>query len=312
MTVQTTTMFPLVLGGSTFGWTSDEKQSFAVLDAYREAGGTMVDTADSYSHWADGNRGGESEALLGRWLAARPGAADEVLVATKVGMAPDRPGLRPENIVAACEDSLRRLGVDALDLLYVHQDDAEVPIEDVVGTFEELITAGTIRYTGLSNLAPGRVEQWMSHVEDTAGHDPIAIQPPYSLVRRAPYEQGLLGVCEDYDLDVYPYAALAGGFLTGRYRTSADTAGRVRGAGAEAYLTPDGLGLLDALDQVAQEHGTSPAAVALAWTAARPKVVAPIASARTPEQLAALLESTGLSLSGDETDLLDLASAPFA
>jgi aryl-alcohol dehydrogenase-like predicted oxidoreductase len=307
-----TTMFPLVLGGSTFGWTSDETESFAVLDAFRAAGGTMVDTADAYNHWVPGHGGGESETIIGRWLAARPGAADEVLVATKVGAAPARPGLRPENVVAAVDDSLGRLGVDALDLLYVHRDDPEVPLEEVVGVLEELLAAGKIRYTGLSNLAPGRIEQWMQIVEDTAGHDPLAIQPPYNLLRRAPFEQGVLGVCEDFDLDAYPYAALAGGFLTGSYRTEADLADRERGARVAPLLTPDGLGVVAALDEVAAAHGVTPAAVALAWTAARPQVVAPIASARTPGQLAELLASADLQLSSDETDLLDLASAPFA
>jgi aryl-alcohol dehydrogenase-like predicted oxidoreductase len=304
---------PLCLGGNVFGWTADAPTSFAVLDAYRAAGGDFVDTADSYTWRVEGNTGGDSERVLGDWMAER-GVRDEVVVATKVGSWPERPGLSPENLRAACDDSLRRLRTDHIDLYYAHRDDPDTPVEDTLGEFDELVRAGKIRYVGLSNYSAERLSTVLTLSERHGLARPVALQPHYNLVERAGYEDELAELASSADLGVMPYFALAKGFLTGKYRpgdTPPDTSGPMasaRAGGAVAYLDARGERVLGVLDEVAGAHAVPLAAVALAWLAAQPTVTAPIASARTVEQLGTILPMAELTLAPDELAALTEAS----
>jgi aryl-alcohol dehydrogenase-like predicted oxidoreductase len=228
-------IFPLNLGGNPFGWTADEAASCAVLDAFTEAGGTFVDTADAYAAWAEGNTGGESEAIIGRWMAKR-GNRDEVLVATKVGSLASRKGLAHDTVVAALEDSLRRLGTDHVDLYYAHYDDEDVPVADQVATFDEVVRAGKVRAVGLSNYSPERMRAWFETARREGLTVPAAIQPRYSLVSRAGYERDYAPVVADHGPLVFSYPALASGFLTGKYRSEADVADQPRGGGGRGSL----------------------------------------------------------------------------
>ena len=301
-------VFPLGLGGNTFGWTSDRDTSFAVLDAFTAAGGNHVDTADSYSAWVPGNSGGESETIIGEWLAAR-GNRDSVVIATKVSRHPKFRGLSRGNVLAAADASLARLRTDYIDLYYVHYDDPDVPVAEAVGVFGELQKAGKIRHVGLSNFTAPRLREWFAAAAAEGLAAPVALQPHYNLVERQAYETSLAPVAAEFGLGVLPYYALASGFLAGKYRSAADQAGAARQQAAARYLTPAGLRVLAALDSVAADHGVSPATVALAWLRTRPGVVAPLASARTIEQLPALLASAALDLTPDEIEVLDEASA---
>ncbi len=305
-------VFPLNLGGNVFGFTADETQSHAVLDAYRAAGGNFIDTADSYSHWVPGNTGGESEEIIGSWLAGRSDR-DEIVVATKVSQHPDRPGLSAENIIRAAEDSLRRLGTDRIDLYYAHFDDESVPLEETLGSFDELVRSGKVRYLAGSNYSPARVEEALA-IQDREGFARwVALQPEYNLVERAEYEQGgRRTIAEREDLAVMPFYSLAHGFLTGKYREAADAGTSVRGQGAAAYLDDRGRRILKALDEVAEDHGVEVASVAIAWLAAQPTITAPLASARTPEQLKALTAGAVLILKPEETERLTAASSPYS
>ncbi|MET9625599.1 aldo/keto reductase [Streptomyces sp. NPDC006464] len=301
-------VFPLALGGNVFGWTADEAQSFAVLDAYAAAGGNFVDTADSYSAWAEGNQGGESETIVGRWLASR-GNRDEIVVATKVGAHPSYKGLAPVTIKAAAEESLRRLGTDHIDLYYTHFDDESVPVEEIVTALDQLVKDGKVRAVAASNISPARLRASLDFAEAEGLTRYVALQPHYNLVSRDTYEGELLDTVERAGLAAVPYFALASGFLTGKYRhgTAVDSA---RAAGAGRHLeTERGRTVLDTLDAVARAHGAEPATVALAWLAARPTVAAPIASARTVEQLPALVAVADLVLDEAELAALDAASA---
>lgn len=300
-------VFPLCLGGNVFGWTADEASSFAVLDAFAAAGGNLVDTADGYSAWVDGNVGGESETLIGRWLRARAGR-DEVLVATKVSTHPDFRGLSAGNVRAAAEASLRRLQVDHLDVYYAHFDDEETPLEETVAAFSALVDDGLVRHLALSNYAPERIDAWFEITAREGFHRPVALQPHYNLVERG-FEGGLRDRAEREGLGVLPYFALAKGFLTGKYRDGA-TGGSPRAQGAAAYLDDRGRAVLDVLDEVAAGHGTSVTAVSLAWLRQQATVVAPIASARNVEQLTDLLASVEVTLGDDELAALDRASRP--
>ncbi|OLR90921.1 aldo/keto reductase [Actinokineospora bangkokensis] len=301
-------VFPLNLGGNVFGWTADEAASAAVLDAYTEAGGNFVDTADVYSAWAPGNSGGESERVLGGWMAAR-GNRSQVVVATKVGSHPERKGLRAENILAAADDSLQRLGTDYIDLYYVHRDDDhDIPVEEFLGAFGQLVEAGKVRYIAASNMTPERLEASFAAAEADAGLPRfVALQPNYNLVDRADYESTYPEVVAKHNLGVLPYWSLASGFLTGKYRDGA-TVHSQRASGASKHLNDRGRKVLAALDHVAEGHGVPVAAVALAWLKAQPGIVAPIASARTVEQLADLLPVATLELSADELAALTAAS----
>ena len=303
-------VFPLNLGGNTFGWTSGPDASFAVLDAFAEAGGNLVDTADSYSAWVEGHAGGESETVLGEWMAAR-GNRDDVVVATKVGAHPQHRGLARENVVAALEDSLRRLRTDRVELFYAHYDDEAVPVAEQAAVFDELVRSGKARAVGLSNHSPERMREWFETARRENLAVPVAIQPEYNLVARRSFEQDYAPIARAHDAAVLPYSGLASGFLAGKYRTPADLEGRARGGAAEAHLDEQGLAVVDALVAVADARGTEPATVALAWLLAR-GVTAPIASASTPGQVPALMAAPGLALTDEEVSALDRASQPFA
>ncbi|GAA3460724.1 aldo/keto reductase [Saccharothrix longispora] len=295
----------LCLGGNVFGWTADEEASFAVLDGFTRAGGNFVDTADSYSMWAEGHVGGESERVIGRWLASR-GNRDEVVVATKVGMLRGLDGLGADTVERAAEDSLRRLGVDHIDLYYAHRDDPGTPQEETLAAFDRLVRAGKVRHVAASNYTAERLASALE-VSRREGLAPfVALQQPYNLVDRA-YEGPLRDVVASAGLSSAPYWGLAKGFLTGKYRPGATVEGP-RAAAASKYLDERGLRVLRALDEVAGARGTTQAAVALAWLADRPTVAAPIASARSAEQLAALLPALELELTAAERDALTAAS----
>ncbi len=302
-------VFPLALGGNVFGWTADESTSFAVLDAYAAAGGNFVDTADVYSAWAPGNQGGESETILGRWVAAR-GNRDQVVIATKVGAHPEYKGLKPANIIAATEQSLRRLGTDSIDLLYTHFDDESTPVEEIVTTLDGLVRAGKVRQVAASNISPARLTASLefARAEGLAAY--VALQPEYNLVARDRYEGELAEVAAKFGLSAIPYYGLAAGFLTGKYREGGPAVDSVRAGGAAKHLASErGRKVLAALDTVAAAHGAEVATVALAWLAAQPTVAAPIASARIVEQLPALVAVAELELTADEVALLSTASA---
>ncbi|WML81219.1 aldo/keto reductase [Streptomyces sp. VNUA74] len=301
-------VFPLALGGNVFGWTADQDRSFAVLDAYTAAGGNFVDTADSYSAWVDGNSGGESESVLGAWFAAR-GNRDDVVLATKVSQHPEYPGLSGANIKAAADASLRRLRTDHIDLYYTHFDKPEVPVEEIVGALDELVRAGKVRHIAASNISAERLAASLEFSDREGLARYVALQPHYNLVSRDTYEGPLRDLAERSGLAAVPYYALAAGFLTGKYRpgTSVDSP---RAGGAGKHLeTERGRRVLAALDEIAEAHGAPVATVALAWLAAQPTVAAPIASARTVEQLPALLGVAELSLTDDEIAALTRASA---
>jgi len=297
----------LSLGGNVFGWTADRDTSFAVLDAFHAGGGDFIDTADGYSHWAPGNSGGESETLIGEWLASRKPA--NVVVATKVSTHPDFRGLSASNVRAAAEASLKRLGVDAIDLYYAHFDDPETPLEETVGAFAELVSDGLVRYVAVSNYTAERIREWISLAEAAGADLPVAVQPHYNLVHRTAVESEIVPVAEEFGLSLVPYYALASGFLTGKYRTTDAAGDSPRAGGAAKLATPAGLSVIDALEEIGNAHGASIATTALAWLRAQPTVVAPIASASRPEQVADLVASMSLELSGDELARLDEVSA---
>lgn len=301
-------ILPLSLGGNVFGWTADRDASFAILDEFHAGGGDFIDTADSYSSWAPGNSGGESETLIGEWLASRK--PENMVVATKVSQHQDFPGLSAANVRAAAEASLQRLGVDTIDLYYAHFDDADTPLEETVAAFANLVSDGLVRYVAVSNYSADRIRAWIE-LARAAGNDlPVAIQPHYNLVHRNEVEESIIPLAEEFDLSLVPYYGLASGFLTGKYR-SADAADQSspRAGGAAEYATPQGLRVIDTLEQVGAAHGASIAATALAWLRAQPTVAAPIASASRVEQVADLLTSARLELTADEIAALDSVSA---
>ncbi|MFB6780836.1 aldo/keto reductase [Streptomyces sp. NPDC056352] len=301
-------VFPLALGGNVFGWTADEAQSFAVLDAYAAAGGNFIDTADAYSAWVPGNEGGESEIVIGKWLAARSDRSD-IVVATKVGAHPAYKGLSATTIKAAAEQSLRRLGTDHIDLYYTHFDDETVPVEEIITALDQLVKDGKVRAIAASNISPERLQASLDFSEREGLARYVALQPHYNLVSRDTYEGELQDTAARAGLAAVPYFALASGFLTGKYRpgTSVESA---RAEKAGRHLESErGRKVLAALDKVAQERGAEIATVALAWLAARPTVAAPIASARTVDQLPALVAVAGLRLTEQELAELTEASA---
>ena len=298
----------ICLGGNVFGWTADRDDSFAVLDAYLDAGGNFIDSADSYSSFAPGNSGGESESMLGEWLAARPGARERIVLATKVGKHPEFKGLAPENVRAAADASLARLGTDRIDLYYAHADDPEVPLAETLGAFAELIGAGKVRHVAASNYSAPRLAEAL-RVADAEGLPRyVALQPHYSLVERDDFEGPLQDLAVGEGLAVFPYWGLAKGFLTGKYRPAGEEVDSPRAGAASKYLDERGIAVLAALDEVAAAHSVEPAAVALAWLRAQPTVLAPIASARNTAQLGPLIAAAELELSAAELERLDTAS----
>ena len=301
-------VFPLCLGGTVFGWTTGKERSFEILDAYAAAGGNFIDTSDSYTASAPGNSGGESETIIGEWAESR-GNRDDIVIATKVGRHPDRQGLAPANIKAAADDSLRRLRTDRIDLYYTHFDDPSVPVGDIMGALDELVTAGKVRHIAVSNIEPDRLEASLEFAEREGTARYVAIQPHYNLVSRDTYEGPRRDLAERYGLAAVPYYGLASGFLTGKYRPGGKV-DSVRAGRAAKYLeTERGRRVLAALDLVAEEQGVAVATAALAWLAAQPTVAAPIASARTPDQLPPLVESARTTLTDDQLKRLTEASA---
>ena len=303
-------VFPLALGGNVFGWTADRDTSFAVLDAYVAGGGDFVDTADSYSAWIPGNSGGESETIIGEWLASRRPTG--VIVATKVSQHPQFRGLSASNVRAAAEASLTRLGVDAIDLYYAHFDDAETPLAETVAAFGALVADGLVKRVAVSNYTADRIEEWLRLADEQGVARPVAIQPHYNLVHRD-IEHDIVPLALREDLALVPYFSLAKGFLTGKYR-SADPSGQAspRAKAAVEYATPEGLRIVDALEGIGAAHGVSIAATALAWLRAKPGGVAPIASASRLEPVADLLAGATTDLTADEVAELDRVSAEFA
>ncbi|UQA94563.1 aldo/keto reductase [Streptomyces halobius] len=299
---------PLALGGNVFGWTADEAESFAVLDAYVAGGGNFIDTADVYSAWVPGNKGGESETVIGNWLASR-GNRSDVVIATKVGAHPDYKGLSSATIKSAVDASLARLRTDYIDLYYTHYDDESVEVSEFLGALSDLVQAGKVREIAASNISALRLEESLAFSDREGLARYVALQPHYNLVSRDTYEGELADVAARNGVAAVPYYALASGFLTGKYRpdTSVDSA---RSEKAAQYLSTDrGVRVLQALDTVAAAHQAEVATVALAWLAAQPTVAAPIASARTVAQLPALLAVADVTLTEAELALLNEASA---
>jgi aryl-alcohol dehydrogenase-like predicted oxidoreductase len=294
----------LILGGNVFGWTADREASFAVLDRFVAAGGTMIDSADIYSAWAPGNKGGESETIIGEWLKRR-GRRDDVLIATKVGFAG---GLGAGNIAKAIDGSLRRLGTDYVDLYYAHRDAPDVPLEETLEAFDALVRAGKVRALGVSQIEADRLERSLDTSSENGWTGYSVLQTWYSLVERPKYEGALRDVVMRRGLGMAAFFALANGYLTGKYRGADDLGKSVRSDRVEEYMAANGPRVLDALEAVAAETGGTPAQVALAWTAAQPGVTAPLASARTLEQLEELLPSLELELSAVHIALLNAAS----
>ncbi|CCB75678.1 MULTISPECIES: aldo/keto reductase [Streptomycetaceae] len=301
-------VFPLALGGNVFGWTADERESFAVLDAYRAAGGNFIDTADVYSIWAEGNPGGTSETVLGNWMASR-GNRDELVIATKVGAHPDFKGLRAGTIKSAVEHSLRRLRTDRIDLYYTHYDDPDTPVEEFLGALDSLVEEGKVRHIGASNISAERLSEALAASKREGLASYVALQPHYNLVERDAYEGPLAEVVAEHGLSAVPYYALASGFLTGKYRPGAEVDSARAGSAARYLEGEKGPRVLAALDEVARAHDAAPATVALAWLAAQPTVAAPIASARTVDQLPALTAVAELTLTEQELARLTEASA---
>lgn len=307
--MEISTPAPIVLGGNVFGWTANRDDSFAVLDAYHAAGGTLIDTADSYSQWAAGNSGGESETIIGAWLADRTNGAGQpgIAIATKVGQATRRKGLAEANIHAAVRDSLDRLGRSSLDVYYAHFDEQGRPIEEIARAFSQLREDGLIAEIGVSNFSAERITAWLDVADRDGLHPPTVIQKEYSLVERG-IEADILPLAMARGLTVTTYYSLARGFLTGKYRDGAADVVSPRASVAAGYLDERGRAVLAALDEVAARHHTAPATIALAWLAVRPAVSGVIASARTTEQLADVLAASTVRLTEDDIARLDTAS----
>ena len=299
---------PLVLGGNVFGWTADRDASFAVLDAFVAGGGTMIDTADVYSAWVPGHRGGESETMIGEWLKGS-GKRDQVLIATKVGMLPGEGGekLAPARIAAACEASLKRLGTDRIDLYFAHQDDEATPQEAALEAFAELVDAGKVRVLGASNFHAARLKSANEKARAAGLPRYDVLQPEYNLVSRHKFEGELQDYCVEWNVGVVPYYGLASGFLTGKYRSRDDLSKSVRGGRMGDLLEGKGRAVLEALDAVAEETGATLAQISLAWLIAQEGVTAPIASATSVAQVEDLLPAMTLTLSPDQLERLTVA-----
>lgn len=301
-------VFPLNLGGNSFGWTADEAASFAALDAFVEAGGNFIDTADMYSMWADGLSGGESETVIGKWLKER-NAYDKVTVATKGGALEPHTGLSRDEIFAAVDASRGRLGVETIDLYYFHHDDENTPITDQVANANELIESGRIRHLALSNHSPKRTREFFEAAKDTAAL-PVALQPQYSLLHRADVENGYGALAKEFDAALLPYFSLASGMLTGKYRSAEDIEGVSRADFLAGFNNTEAFAVVDVLVKIAEVHDAEPTTVALAWLLAK-GVTAPIASVSKSEQLSALIAAPSLQLSDAELAELDKVSEPF-
>jgi aryl-alcohol dehydrogenase-like predicted oxidoreductase len=300
---------PLAFGGNVFGWTTDEPTSFALLDAFVDAGFNMIDTADIYSTWVEGHKGGESETILGKWL-QHSGKRAKVVIASKVGkeMGPNLQGLSKAYIMQAVEASLRRLQTDYIDLYQSHADDPDTPLEETLEAYDQLIKQGKIRAIGASNYSAERLAQSLE-VSEQAGYPRYeSLQPLFNLYDREDYEKELEPLCREKGLGVISFFSLASGFLTGKYRSTADLSNRARGSFVEKYLNERGFRIIEALDEVAQEHNMTPAQVAIAWLISHPSITAPIASATNLEQLNELIEATTIELNPTVIARLNQAS----
>ena len=302
---------PLALGGNVFGWSADQKQSFAVLDAFVAAGGNLIDTADGYSAWVPGNRGGESETIIGRWL-KQSGKRDQVVIATKVGKWVEQQGLSPFNLQQAVERSLRRLQTDYIDLYQAHEDDSRTPLARTLGGFARLVEQGKVRVIGASNYAAARFANAQRVAEQCGLPRYETLQLPYNLMERPGYEKELEPLARREDIGVLSYYSLASGFLSGKYRQASDLAkSAVRGGSVAQYLNARGLHILAALDDIAAAHEASVAQVALAWLMGRPGITAAIASATSVTQVQELMGATELALSADDVARLNGLDARF-
>jgi len=299
---------PINLGGNVFGWTLDEKQSFTLLDEFLEGGFNFIDTADTYAWWVNGT-GGQSETIIGNWLKSR-GNRDRVVIATKVGSETKEHSfdISRTHILRSVDESLQRLQTDYIDLYYTHYDDNKTPVEETLSAYDEVIKAGKVRYIAASNVSPARLEESFDLAEKKGLPRYVALQPHYNLVERAGYETDYAPLAEKYGLTVFPYWALAAGFLTGKYRSEADLGKSVRGGGVKKYLNPKGLAVLDALDNVAAKHQSTPATISLAWLLAQPHIGAPIVSATSRQQLETIFAAPSLKLDSEDLEQLDKAS----
>lgn len=302
---------PICFGGNVFGWTADERTSFSLLDAWVDAGFNFIDTADTYSRWVRGHTGGESEAIIGRWLAQGGGRRDRVVIATKVGMetADGTSGLKPARIRAAVEGSLRRLRVDTIDLYQAHKDDPDTPLEETLGAFADLIKQGKVRAIGASNYTAARLREALAASRRLGLPRFESLQPLYNLYDRAVYENELEPLCVAEDIGVINYYTLAAGFLSGKYGAGADANKSARAATVSKYLTPRGLRIVKALDDVARRLRSTPACVAVAWVMRQPAIASPIASATSLLQLEELVQASQLFLDPQAMETLDRASA---
>jgi aryl-alcohol dehydrogenase-like predicted oxidoreductase len=301
---------PWAFGGNVFGWTIDEKTSFELLDAFFDAGFNLIDTADVYSRWAEGNQGGESETIIGNWL-KKTGKRKDVVIATKVGMdlGDDKKGLSGNYIARAVEDSLKRLQTDYIDLYQSHKDDENAPQQETLEAYAKLIKQGKVRAIGASNFSAARLREALEISEKLDIPSYQTLQPQYNLYDRADFESELEPLCLEKNVGVINYYALASGFLSGKYRSEVDLSKSRRGQKAKEYLNERGLRILKALDEVAEKYNSTPASVSLAWLIARPSVTAPIASATNLDQLKDLVEAVNLKLDGESVKRLDEASA---
>ena len=302
---------PICFGGNVFGWTATEKDSFRILDAFLDAGFNFIDTADVYSRWADGNEGGESEIILGKWLKSR-GRREKIVLATKFGMdmGSGKVGLSPEYMSTAVEASLRRLQTDYIDLYQSHKDDDGTPVAATLEAYAKLIEQGKVREIGASNFATNRLKEALDASSKEGLPRYQSLQPLYSLVERREYEGEMEDLCSEENIGVISYFSLASGFLTGKYRSSSDVHGRTRGSAVQKYINEDGFRIVEALDEVAEKHNAKPGQVALAWLMARPSVTAPIASATNLNQLEELVSAVDLILDPQDINKINDVSSP--
>ncbi|WP_333862949.1 aldo/keto reductase [Sphingobacterium sp.] len=299
---------PINFGGNVFGWTLDQQQSFEILDKFVGAGFNFIDTADTYSWWVNGT-GGQSEEIIGKWLKSR-GNRQDMVIATKVGSETKEHGydISKKHILKSADESLKRLGVDRIDLYYTHFDDKITPVEETLSAYDELIKAGKVRYIAASNLSPARLIESFEVAEKNGLPKYVALQPHYNLVERAGFETDYASLVERYGLSVFPYWSLAAGFLTGKYRTEADFDKTARGGGIKKYFDEKGTAVLKALDSISEKHGAKQATVALAWLLAKPLITAPIVSATSENQLEALFAAPSLKLDTEDIELLNEVS----
>lgn len=299
---------PIAFGGNVFGWTIDEQTSFGILDRFVDAGFNLIDTANVYSRWKQGNQGGESETIIGNWLKSRQNR-DQVIIATKVGAdMGNGKDISKANILKEVDNSLRRLQTDYIDLYFSHYDDEQTPATETLEAYDELIKAGKVRWIGASNFSAARLKESLEVSKSTGLPKYEVFQPEYNLYNREQFETAYEPIIKEYQLGVTNYYALASGFLSGKYRSEEDLNKSQRGGGIKSFLNERGFKILDALDQVAEHQGTQPASVAIAWLIARPPVTAPIASVTSTDQLKDLEHAANIQLSADDIQLLDTAS----